>query len=303
MKRSAKVASLAVALMLIPALTAAAVPDGKVDVWQRKPSSGAAARKDARTFDLDALPIVESRRPDIQYAGWFTYRGVPLQALIDAYKPPPSADLALLHFANGMQVPYAFRDAALVKRMDPFVARAMKPALALPFVTGKFPGISRARAGFVDVRPITFGGNKLVVRDGAHPAVPAEARSVLSPFMHVDSLTGIEFVSAKAYYAQFDVDPDPKIHAGFELYTQSCQFCHGARGVGAAFGWDFVEPVAMYSYRGERNLFYHVKFRPQDAVSKGLQMPALSHMSEADAAAVWQWLRAVATHPMPGYAP
>jgi len=73
--------------------------------------------------------------------------------------------------------------------------------------------------------------------------------------------------------------------------------------MGAAFGWDFVEPVAMYSYRGERNLFYHVKFRPQDAVSKGLQMPALSHMSEADAAAVWQWLRAVATHPMPGYAP
>jgi mono/diheme cytochrome c family protein len=179
----------------------------------------------------------------------------------------------------------------------------MRSSPGRPFATGRFPGISRPRNGFVDVRPIAFSGNKLVVREVSHPAVPAEAQTVLAPFMHVDSLTGIELVSSKAYYAQFDVDPDPAVHAGYQLFTQSCQFCHGARGVGAAFGWDFVEPVAIYTYRGERSLFYHVKYKPLDASAKGLMMPALSHMSETDAATIWRWLRAVATRPMPAYAP
>jgi mono/diheme cytochrome c family protein len=293
------------AASLPAARASAADPAARIEVWQRKPSggAGAAARKDVQAFDLDALPPVEIRRADLQYRGWFSYRGVSLQTLIDRYAPPPDVDLALLHFSNGMQVPYAFRDAALVKRADPFVARAIRPAPGMPFATGRFPSISRAREGFVDVRPITFGANKIVVADGAHPAVPAETQSTFSPWLHVDSLTGIELVSAKAYYAQFDVDPAPDVHAGFQQFTSSCQFCHGARGVGAAFGWDFVSPVAIYTYRGKENLFYHVKYKPLDAAAKGLMMPALSHMTEQDATNVWRWLRAVATRPMPGYAP
>lgn len=290
-------------LTMAVASAASAAGDGTIEVWQRKAGKGAAGRLDAKTFDLDALPLVELRRSDAQYAGAFAYRGVPLQALIDQYAPPASVDLALLHFANGMQVPYAFRDADVVKRTDAFVARAMKPATGTAFVKARFPEIGRARPGFVDVRPITFGGNKVVVRETAHPAVPAEAQAILSPWMHVDTLTGIELVSSRAYYAQFDVDPDPAVRDGYRLFTQSCQFCHGARGVGAAFGWDFVEPVAVYNYRGGRNLFYHVKYKPLDAASRGLMMPALSHMSEKDAESIWRWLRAVATRPMPSYAP
>ena len=133
--------------------------------------------------------------------------------------------------------------------------------------------------------------------------MPAANQDLFSPWKHVDSLTGIELVSAKAYYAQLDVDPDPKVRAGFRLFQQSCQFCHGARKVGAAFGWDFVEPTPIYSYRGGKNLFYHVKYKPLDATAKGLLMPALSYMTEEDAAALSRWLRAVATKPMPSYAP
>ena len=225
-----------------------------------------------------------------------------LQSLIDRYAPPPEADLALLHFANGMQIPYAFRDPTLVKRTDAFVARAMRTAPGQAFAS-HFPSISRPREGFVDVRPITFGANKLVVSDVGHPAVPADVQTTFSPWMHVDSLTGIELVSSKAYYAQFDVDPSADVHSGYRLFTETCQFCHGARGVGAAFGWDFVSPVPIYTYRGKENLFYHVKYKPLDASAKGLLMPALSHMTEQDATNVWRWLRAVATKPMPAYAP
>ena len=76
---------------------------------------------------------------------------------------------------------------------------------------------------------------------------------MLSPWAEVDTLTGIEFVSRAAYYAQFDVDPDPAVKAGEQLSTQSCQFCHGVRQTGAGFGWDFVDPTPVADYRGARN--------------------------------------------------
>jgi hypothetical protein len=50
------------------------------------------------------------------------------------------------------------------------------------------------------------------------------------------------------------------------------------------------------------NLFYHVAYKPIDAAEKGLMMPAMRFMTEGDAGALWQWLRAIATTPMPPYA-
>ena len=74
--------------------------------------------------------------------------------------------------------------------------------------------------------------------------------------------------------------------------------------MGARFGWDFVEPTPIYSYRKPtRNLFLHVAYKPLDAAERGLMMPAMKFMSEADTALLWQWLKAVATKPMPAYAP
>ncbi len=275
-----------------------------LDVWTRTagPAAGADKRTNARAIDLSKLPLVEVRRADVQYGRAFEYRGVPLQVVLDQYAPPAALDLALLHFGNGMQIPLPFRDAAVVKSLDLLVAVAMRPSPEASWRTS-FPALSRPRAGFADVRPIKFGAIKLVSADDGHPAVAPEARGMLAPWKHTDSLTGIELVSSQAYYAQLNVSNEPVVQRGQKLFTQSCQFCHGARQVGAAFGWDFVEPTPIYDYRGRRNLFHHVKYKPINASERGLQMPAMSHMSEQDAADLWQWLRAVATRPMPAYAP
>ena len=98
-------------------------------------------------------------------------------------------------------------------------------------------------------------------------------------------------------------DPDPAAKAGERLFTQSCQFCHGVRQTGAAFGWDFVEPTPVAEYRQGRNFFLHVRYKPQDAIARGLRMPALSYMSEDDARSLWRWLKAVADTPLRPYRP
>jgi len=278
-----------------------------IDVWVRKAGATGAgdgqARDRMQTLNVDDLPLVEATRVDIQYHGAFVYRGIDLQAIIQTYGPPPGSDLALLHFSNGMQIPLAFRDIDLMKRLSPFLARGIRLGPKRPMQIGRFPKISHPRSGFADARPTIFLGNKLVVADRAHPDVPPAARDVLSPWDHADTLTGIEFVSHAAYYAQFDVDPDPAVQAGERLFTQSCQFCHGVRQTGAGFGWDFVEPTPIGEYRGARNFFLHVKYKPLDASARGLRMPALSYMNENDAQSIWLWLKAVAARPLHPYAP
>jgi hypothetical protein len=51
------------------------------------------------------------------------------------------------------------------------------------------------------------------------------------------------------------------------------------------------------------SLYYHVKYRAQDAPARGLMMPALSFVSEKDAADVLVWLRALAARPLKEYLP
>ena len=314
MTRHSWVVGTAVVILVAPILAhAAAVSEhgAAIEVWVRKPAvsragepaSWGAARDRLQVVAIDSLPLVEAKQVDVQYHGVFVFKGIGLDALIARYAPPPNVDLALLHFANGMQVPLAFRDASVIKRLSPFLARGMQLGPGSPMQIGRFPKVGRPRSGFVDVRPITFSGNKLVIADPAHPDVPPSAREALSPWAQTDTLTGIEFVSRAAYYAQFEVDPDPAVKVGHTLFTQSCTFCHGVRGTGASFGWDFVEPTPVYDYRKVSNLFHHIKYRPLDASARGIQMPALSYMSEEDARAIWVWLKAVATHPLAPYAP
>jgi mono/diheme cytochrome c family protein len=283
----------------------ATVAPATIDIWVRRPGAAdpATARDRARQISLDQIALHDVQRVDVQYHGAFTYRGVELAALIDGFGPPASADLALLHFANGMQIPFVFRDTELVQRLAPFVARGMRLGPDRPMQIGRFPKVSRAAASVRDPRPIVFYGNKLVVADTGHPDVPPAHRAVLSPWALADTLVGIEFVSRAAYYAQFDVDQDPQVKEGERLYTQSCQFCHGVRQTGAAFGWDFVDPTPIADYRQGRNFFLHVAYKPQDSVARGLRMPALSYMSEDEAKSLWLWLRAVADRPLRPYRP
>lgn len=287
---------------------ATAAPPGQgnvVELWVR----GTAAqvgddtpRARTQTVDLDQLALVTANRFDAQYAQSRLYRGVPLELVLDGFHPEPPLDLAILHFANGMAVPLPFRDAAIMKRLSPFLARGMALHRNEAIATGQFPSLPK-RLARADARPISFAGNKLVVAGWWHPELGDKVKPIFSPWSHVDTLVSVEFVESAPYYKQFDVDADPGVQRGLAIYRQTCQFCHGARKVGARFGWDFVEPMPVYTYRKEMNLLYHVSYRPIDAAERGLMMPSLKFMSREQAAELWQWLRAIGTKDMPKYQP
>ncbi len=282
-------------------LVAAAQRPGQIEIWSRAPGQYAATPAPARvrvvTIDLDSAGLRPSARADVQYEGASqSYRLVTIEELLRKYGPPPETDVALLHFDNGMAIPLPFRDRAAMERLRPAVARAI-------WIDGKwsnrFPIIMKKDVA-VDARPIEFDGNKLVVADRWHPDVSDNAQASFSPWLYADSLAGIELVRGAAYLAQFDVDP--KAEPGFSLYAQSCRFCHGARHVGAAFGWDFVEPLPISEYRKtSKNLYYHVHYRASNKGERGLMMPALSFLTEDDAGALLAWLRAVAARPLRAY--
>jgi mono/diheme cytochrome c family protein len=286
-----------------PTVAPAAAAPGTIDIWVRGggPRADTPPRARAQSLNLDLLPLADSERFDAQYGARHNFRGIALANVIASFAPDPSLDVAILHFANGMAIPIPFRDAAAMKRLDPFIARGMethpKGAVRAAFFTD-----IRRKGTTDDPRPVVFSGNKVVVAVLWHPAVADAAQPAFSPWRHVDTLTSIELVASRPYYAQFDVGGGEWAARGLALYKESCQFCHGVRKVGAQFGWDFVEPTPIYSYRKPtRNLFLHVAYKPLDAAERGLMMPAMRFVSEPDAALLWQWLKAVATKPMPAY--
>lgn len=284
-----------------------AAPPSTVEIWIRGAGplqADQAPRARSKRVDLDSLRLVDAKRPDAQYGGGpRAMRGIALGSVIDAGAPDASLDLAILHFANGMAVPVPFRDAEVMKRLDPFVARGMEAKAGGPVRTGSFPEIHR-KGKTEDPRPIVFSGNKIVVAELWHPAVGASAQPAFSPWRHTDTLTDVELVATKAYYHQFEVGGGDLVGKGQAVFQGSCQFCHGVHKVGAKFGWDFVEPAPIWSlHRPSKNLFLHVAYKPLDAAERGLMMPAMSFMSQDDAELLWHWLKAVATNPLPPYAP
>lgn len=286
--------------------TAAAAPGTVVSVWTR-PAGGAAASEAAMgergAIDMAKLPARQIRRYDVQYGRELLFRGVPLSAVLEAARPPTSADLALLHFANGMVIPLPFRDRQAMARLDPLVAfGAGGPGEARP--GSSFPPLVKNPPPYAEFPRTAFSGNKLVVADRWHPAVDAAAAASFSPWTLADTLVGIELVESTPYYRQFDVGTTREARAGFAQFQRSCQFCHGSHNVGAKFGWDFSEPAPLSAHRqGGKRLYYHVRYRRTDAAERGQMMPALKFITMEDAAVLWQWLEAVGTSALPPYAP
>ena len=296
------IALLAVGAAPHPA-TAAPLPGASVDIWVRGSSREGAGgeRLGQRRFVLDRLPLVSVERHDAQYEAVRQCRGISLAAILKRYGPHGSLDLAILHFANGMAIPLPFRDAATMKRLDPFIARGSRTPPEVRIVIGNFPAIPKKDVPG-DRRPIVFSGNKLVVAERFHPDVGPAAQPGFSPWTHADTLVGIELVAAGAYYAQFQVDGDAAVQRGLTLFRRNCQFCHGVRHVGASFGWDFVDSEAFQGQQSSAaNLYHNVAYKPRNAGELGLMMPALGFLTEADAGAIQEWLRAVATVPMARY--
>lgn len=293
-------------LMLTLSASVAAEPaTGLVTVGVRKAGGvggeGLPEMAPVRKVDLDALGPTVVERFDAQYGSPRTFTAVPLEALIDSIRPPADADLALLHFGNGVVVPLPYRDRAVMKRLQPWVARGMH-LIDKGMVVGEFEPITNRLHGYFDVPLIKFAGNKLVVAERWHPDVPARVQTDLSPWAHVDSLVAVELVNASAYNSMLDVDA--KNGAGLGVFRQSCQFCHGIRQLGAKFGMDFVEPVPVHKWKGpEKRFYWHVKYRRGDAAERGEMMPALKFMTEEEASALWAWLRSAAHRPLQPYRP
>lgn len=292
---------LAGAVAVIVPVASDAQGDGAVRIWGAKLPPGTAPFV-SRNWSFADLKLEEGDRFDAQYGKAYRFRGVPLARLLGDV--PAGYDLALLRFENGMVIPLPFRDAAAMARLDPFLARAMviaEEADDRPTWHPHFPPIYKKGAEAVDRRPITFTGNKLVVKERWHPLVSEKAAATFSPWAVCDSLVGIELVRAESWWRQFDAGKNTA--AGQAVFQHRCAFCHGARHLGAGFGWDFVEPVPLHGWRDAKSLQLHVRYRETDAPQRGLMMPVQADMSDAEGRALWGWLEAIAAATPKDYAP
>jgi hypothetical protein len=260
-----------------------------LSVWLRAPGDYAAAPPAPMSERRVALePVQRKRSHDIQYDTDAIYEGVPLGQAIERFGIAPKyVDTALLHFANEMIVPVRLDE---LGKLDAFIAVAQ---CKQEVCTNDFPPVEKGDEVYIDRRPIRFVSNKVVV---------ASAKG-FSPFRHTNSLIGIELVNGRAYERQFEVIDTPGVRRGVAAFRQRCQFCHGVRGVGASFGWDYVKPVALYTYRSPRSLAMHVRHRETDAPQKGVMMPALPDVDDAMAQALWELLEAFGKYPLLPYVP
>lgn len=294
---------LVVLLSLVPSLAEAANAGQVLEVWTRRAGkhAGFTRGRDALSaVDLSKLPQEERTLADAQLGETHRYRGVPLQAVLEAAPPGAEPDLVLLHFKNGMQVPVPFRDPAAMARLDVFVATAVDQGTKdKPSFTSDFPPLRKRGAESRDARPIFFDGNKVVVKTRWLPAVGLDGEDAFSPWLHVDRLEGLEYVNAAAWKKQFAYG-GAKGQKGLDVFVSRCGFCHGLYKVGADYGWDFAEPIPIASIRPPGALVLHARYREGDAPERGLMMPSIKEFNDADAKALWTWLKAAGdSQPLP----
>ncbi|MBI1946780.1 MAG: cytochrome c [Deltaproteobacteria bacterium] len=288
---------LAPALLLLLATGAPPPATDGVAVW-RRPATG--AKPAPVVVGWSSLKLEERTTRDVQLGVERSYRGVTLKALLlAAAQRTPSEDTALLHFKNGMVVPVPL-DEATLGRLDLFVARVVKDGTGA-FVE-RFDNVVHERSPWMEQRAITFGTNKLVAKDAFHPGLAA-GTTKFTPWAHVDTLTGVELVNAAALNQTMRVSSDARVLQGLGVFEQRCQYCHGVRGTGASFGWDFVKPIPVHTWRDAESLLYHVKFRKLAGAEQGLLMPPQPDTTIDEVRALWEWMKAVSANELRPYAP
>jgi len=285
---------------------------GTIEIRLRLPDGG---RRTLARVELDRLPQVEAHRVDPQYGAEVWARGLPLAEVLAQIAVPSGIDLMLLRFNNGLLIPLSFRDRPTLERLRPFLARAV--ATPGPFARLVPGGIAEPRRPPTpeDLRPIHFQGNKIIVADPRHADVLPKLAAELQPWLYADSLAEIELCNRAAWERQLAIDPATE--EGQRVFLGSCRFCHAVRGVGGALGWDFVDPVPIYSDEWnrrmaagtpERNptpgrtmLGIHVRYRADGGGNR--TMPALRSMSAEQVKALWAFIQSAAAKPLRAYAP
>jgi len=273
-------------------------PHDQIAVWTRGAGQYGPKKRPARvkqaTFKLASLAKRTATLQDLQYKKSRTYRGFYVADVLKRYKRPKGVDLALLHFGNKLVIPYPLSTRGATKkarRLRVFVAVAWKGKKKWRY---QFPAVRKKDILFRDHRPIRFKGNKVVVTSRWHPHLSKAVAKAINVWRYAGSLRGIELVDEAAYYKQFAISKKSVARRGLRLFRGSCQFCHGARKVGAGFGRDFTTPVSVHLYINRpAHLRHHIRNRSLFATQEGLMMPSIKNMSKQEAKALWVWIKAL----------
>lgn len=239
---------------------------------------------------------------DGQYQKEETYKVVRLLDILDLYKPTVAgSDLLLLHFQNGMIIPLPLDDTTGF-RDKIYVATAIKVEKSW---TSEFPAVTRNDPVLRDPRPLRFCGNKLVVVKPLSFRLAEQNRTLsqFTPWRHVDSLVGVELADKRAYYEQFNIGKSAQASAGFQVFKNRCQFCHGVQRIGAELGWDYAGPIPAFEKRQPDSLFLHVKYEKVEQFRLGTIMPSQPDMQKDEANSLWLWLKDAAQNKTKPYAP
>jgi hypothetical protein len=281
---------------------AVAFAASNIEIWTRGSGQHGddadVKRGNPRAIEQSGLTKSRLKLNDSQYKKSFTYDAIKVKDIVSGYQPSdPSADAIILHFKNGMAVPVRTDSSIFDKLYVAFaICETEKQGKGKAKCTREFPDLSKDDPLFAqDPRPVKFTNNKLVSLSTAHPYV--KPGSNFSPWHHVDTLVGIEFIRESAYFDQFD----PGGPEGREVFKNRCAYCHSVRHVGGRFGWDFVDPVAVYQLKTPENLFNHVKYPKAHALNDGLLMPHQKDINEREAKALWEWMKQLATKPLKAY--
>ncbi len=296
--------SLLLIVFLSPVQVLAAT-DGSFELWVRGAGfyedGHEIAREKVQKFSFKGSTVTERKMFDAQWQKSAEFRGIDLVNVIKQYQAYSGADLALLHFANGMIIPVPVEDDLVTfKQLDIFVAQAWR-ANGKAKWSEKFPDVARKNELWRDPVPVTFEGNKVVRKEGKYPLVRDKE---FTPFRHADTLVGVEFVKESAYYRQFTERADKDLSdPGLAVFRECCQYCHGVRKVGANFGWDFVDPVPIYDLKRANHLYNKVKYSYHDALERGLRMPRQTSVTEKEMEVLWQWIKRLGNGKSWPYAP
>jgi hypothetical protein len=259
----------------------------------RGPGPAAAARRDAEVVvNLDAEPL-QTRTVTDAFGRTLMVQGVALEPLLARVPARKTNDAVRLRFANGAEV--------LLPRwrlplFDPFIARRVRHSDNAPF-TLDFEPVPLGEAHWRSARSLIFGGNRVFVSRYEAP----HDKNAFSPWGFLDSLVEVELVNERAWLTVFEVETGTR--RGVEVWRNRCQSCHGARQAGATFGWDFVRPLPLSTWRTPETLFTHVKDNKIKAAEQGLAMPPQPDVTREETDALHAWMVQLAHKPLRAYAP